>query len=416
MTLFYNGGNGVYNIEKRLAPGEQIWADVGRIIREQIPDRDGHTIPPTVTSGSSELWDLDHPGLGHVFEGKLVLDKTYGRAFYGCNICCRQYGAALHVTPFSGPVGSGDYDTVTYRECDGTEYDGTWMAYGWYSYNTSIATLPDRYLSLVGVGSTTTKAKIDLITSRCQPYTDQPQQSVTSNPMISGPNTVWWFNGESPAGYATVVTLTSSGGAATTWSVTAGADKITLSATSGSQVTVRSSGTTFSSSPGDISVVATANLQSSAPFTMTTRKPYQLAVPVIQHFCDSLFGYRDAISYEIRDQLGAIVPFAVDWNEQFTSSCFQDNVQGNWCSYGLPTQVGASGTILVDYISGPGVNNAPPPNPMPVCVGDSTQQQHWGQQFRIGSPGVGFGVRVQTDNIVRFMNHAEHQNVVSPVP
>jgi len=26
-------------------------------------------------------------------------------------------------------------------------------------------------------------------------------------------------------------------------------------------------------------------------------------------------GYRDAISYEIRDQLGAIVPSAVDWNE-----------------------------------------------------------------------------------------------------
>src|SRR5581483_1020434 len=177
MTLFYNGGKGTYHIEKRLAPGEQIWADVGRIIREQIPDRDGHTILPTVTSGSSELWDLDHPGLGHVFEGKLVLDKTYGRAFYGCNICCRQYGAALHVTPFSGPVGGGDYDTVTYRECDGTEYDGTGMAYGWFSYDTSIATLPDRYLSLVGVGSTTTQADIDLIDSRCRTFTSHPQQS-----------------------------------------------------------------------------------------------------------------------------------------------------------------------------------------------------------------------------------------------
>ncbi len=157
---------------------------MGRIIREQIPDRDGHTIPPTVTSGSSELWDLDHPGLGHVFEGKLVLDKTYGRAFYGCNICCRQYGAALHVTPFSGPVGGGDYDTVTYRECDGTEYDGTAMAYGWFSYDTSIATLPDRYLSLVGVGSTTTKADIDLITSRCLPYTEHPQQSVAAGKTV----------------------------------------------------------------------------------------------------------------------------------------------------------------------------------------------------------------------------------------
>ena len=155
---------------------------MGRIIREQIPDRDGHTIPLTVTS--YELRDLDHPGLGHVFEGKLVLDRTYGRAFYGCSICCRQYGAALHVTPFSGPVGGGDWDTVTYKECDGTEYDGTAMAYGWFSYDTSIATLPNRYLSLVGVGSTTTQADIDLITSRCLPYTDHPQQSVTVKGLV----------------------------------------------------------------------------------------------------------------------------------------------------------------------------------------------------------------------------------------
>ncbi len=37
MTLFYNGGNGVYNIEKRLAPGEQIWQSIGRDY--QIPKR-----------------------------------------------------------------------------------------------------------------------------------------------------------------------------------------------------------------------------------------------------------------------------------------------------------------------------------------------------------------------------------------
>ncbi len=96
-------------------PGER---GGGGIIREQIPDRDGHTIPPTVTSGSSEPWDLDHPGLGHVFEGKLVLDKTYGRAFYGCNICCRQYGAALHVTSFSGPVGGAPGNYVKIKGLD----------------------------------------------------------------------------------------------------------------------------------------------------------------------------------------------------------------------------------------------------------------------------------------------------------
>jgi hypothetical protein len=54
--------------------------------------------------------------------------------------------------------------------------------------------------------------------------------------------------------------------------------------------------------------------------------------------------------------------------------------------------------------------------PIPVCIGDSTQQQHWSQELRVGSLTAGAGVRVQTDTIVRFTNHAEHQNIVSPAP
>ena len=67
-------------------------------------------------------------------------------------------------------------------------------------------------------------------------------------PTISGPNTVWWFSGATPSGYNTSITLTSSGGSATTWAVTAGANEVTLSSTSGASITVESSGTAFSSS------------------------------------------------------------------------------------------------------------------------------------------------------------------------
>ena len=234
--------------------------------------------------------------------------------------------------------------------------------------------------------------------------------------MISGPDTVWWFNRETPSGYAIAITLTSSGGAATGWAATVGGDKVTLSTTSGAQTIVSSSGTAFSSSVGDVKIVATLNGASSTPFAITTRKPYQLVLPQTQHSCDPSYGYVDTISYLIQDQLATPVPSAVSWNEKFTTLATQDNPQGNWSSYGLPLEAGDIGTILLDYISGPGLNNTPPPNPTPVCAGNGTQQQHWGQEFRVGSMTVGLGVRVQTDAIVRFTDHAEHQNKVSPVP
>lgn len=64
VTLFYNNGKSSYTIEKQLEPGEQIWVDVGDIIRNQIPDKNGKTVPRDVMMGSYELRDLDHIGAG----------------------------------------------------------------------------------------------------------------------------------------------------------------------------------------------------------------------------------------------------------------------------------------------------------------------------------------------------------------
>jgi len=104
VTLFYNGGQGRYRLEKLLAPGQQLLLDVGQLIRNQVPDSDGSVIPPETMMGSYELKDIDHPAVGLLYEGKLTIDKTYGHASYGCGTCCGYYNPKLAPAPYSGPV------------------------------------------------------------------------------------------------------------------------------------------------------------------------------------------------------------------------------------------------------------------------------------------------------------------------
>jgi hypothetical protein len=47
------------------------------------PDSEGNTVPVDTMTGY-ELRDLDHAYVGQLYEGKLVVDKTYGHAAYGC--------------------------------------------------------------------------------------------------------------------------------------------------------------------------------------------------------------------------------------------------------------------------------------------------------------------------------------------
>jgi hypothetical protein len=54
----YNQGTQKYELEQSLQPDEQMWIDVGKLIREQVRDRNGHVLPPNLTSGSYELRDL----------------------------------------------------------------------------------------------------------------------------------------------------------------------------------------------------------------------------------------------------------------------------------------------------------------------------------------------------------------------
>lgn len=141
-SLFNADGTLRYDMPDRiLQPGEQMWVDVGKLVHSGMPDRNGNTLPPTVISGSYQVEDTKHPPIGHLFEGKLVLDKTSGHAAYGCALCCG-WDTAWQISDPLGLAAGYDSSQILYSQssCDGSQWDFTGSSYGWNSTDTSIAT------------------------------------------------------------------------------------------------------------------------------------------------------------------------------------------------------------------------------------------------------------------------------------
>jgi hypothetical protein len=74
-----------------------MWIDVGKLIRERVPDKNGKTLPADLTSGSYKFRDLTNIGVGTLFEGKVIYDKTYG------HVAPTAAALAVYVTVFSSP-------------------------------------------------------------------------------------------------------------------------------------------------------------------------------------------------------------------------------------------------------------------------------------------------------------------------
>jgi hypothetical protein len=159
VTLFYNGGQSKYRVEKLLAPGQQIWLNLAEVLRNQVPDSDGKTIPADTMFGSYELRDLDHPVLGLLYEGKLVIDKTYGHAAYGCAHCCGYSKGQVSPTPFSGPPGIDNMDTFQALSVCNSQWEDFDFATNWKSSNLPVATLASAKLHTVAPGGATGSAK-----------------------------------------------------------------------------------------------------------------------------------------------------------------------------------------------------------------------------------------------------------------
>jgi hypothetical protein len=164
-TIFYIQGTQRYDLEQTLQPDEQMWIDVGKLIREQLPDKNGKALPADLTSGSYEFSDLTNTGVGTLFEGKVIYDKTHGHVAYGCAACCGYdfLNATLMYDPLGVPVGGpAGQGVIAPDMCQGGALadvsDIFWGA--WSTASSSIATVDTHGTHTgVAVGSTTSQTR-----------------------------------------------------------------------------------------------------------------------------------------------------------------------------------------------------------------------------------------------------------------
>ena len=189
-TIFYNQGTEKYELEQTLQPDEQMWIDVGKLIREHIADKNGKTLPANLTSGSYEFRDLMDHAIGSLFEGKVIYDKTYGHVTYGCALCCTLTNSFFSYDPLNIPYGSTAPNYVNaWRSCDGFLQDVTSSFNGgWTTANTNIATVNSvGTFTGVSVGTTTTTA-VGYLTGRIGwPACPLRQQTATGSDTVIGP-------------------------------------------------------------------------------------------------------------------------------------------------------------------------------------------------------------------------------------
>ena len=167
LTLFYNQGTERYDLEQTLQPDEQMWIDVGKLIRERVPDKNRKVLPDDLSSGSYEFRDLNDHLVGSLFEGKLIYEKTYGHVVYGCMECCPYLAPAVDADPLGIPLLGTAPNGVQAEDCNGTNQDVSRNFNGnWSTANSNIATV-DMYGTHTGVAvGTTTSATFGLLSTQ----------------------------------------------------------------------------------------------------------------------------------------------------------------------------------------------------------------------------------------------------------
>jgi hypothetical protein len=403
-----------------LAPMETKALSINEIVDKQIPDPDRVVLSKDILTGQVGWW-THRAKWG---KGRLMVSQPHSglaRSF-SCGTCAGLCAFAT-LSPASSAIfdvtGTGPLGPVSFKQClksctscGGTPQGPITEIPQWSSSSTSIATLyagqHTRTGTFQGVKAGLANGDVQATDEGC---TAVGSGQLTVKPTVSGGNTLWWFNGQNPTGYSTSVTLTASGGSSYSWSVTTGSNMITLSGTSGSSVTASSTGTAFSNTTGDIAVTVTDTVSgvSSAPFYITSRRPYLLVLGTITSQCGGTYGYSDFYDYTIQDQLGASLPYNIPFNENWTTPVTSDYPNQNW-GRSSPGYQFTDTSQFSDQLDGAASGSTPPV----ACPGAGQAVEHWGQEWFIGGPLPGYGAAVQTDTIQKYTNHTEIQNITSP--
>ena len=101
-------------------------------------------------------------------------------------------------------------------------------------------------------------------------------------------------------------------------------------------------------------------------------------------------------------------------NEDFTGNAVPDFSGTNWTMTDEKVFT-LSNPAFSDVIEGENLTKNPTPQAPQNPLGP-TKVVHWGQDIYVGSTTVGSGKKVQTATFQKYRDHADHENVISPVP
>ena len=412
--------------------------DIRKLRDAQKPDFQGNVIPAAASDGSvvwARMEDVPVTGRLVVMQRHKAIASNYT---CGTGCPCPTNFVSLVVTCTGHPIlvaGTDQhFSTETRRDCNQLAfyYDVT-NSSSWTSSLPAIATVNNSshkgLATGVSGGATSIRSSYtdywytySSLLQDCVEHTrtflPAAQTKVVS---ITGPQEVWWFNGQTPSGYATTITLTAlpSGASSYSWSLVAGASKAALQNQSGNTIQLR--GTALSTAQNDVTVQVGVTFTGGTTYatrTATVRGPKTLTAGAPDDSCNSAYGYDSYLNYTIQDNLGALMPSSIPLNEYWTSPVVNEPAypNANWRRQEPPGSLTSTDSTFADQIGGEYFSL--PANPTPTCPPPlgSTAVQHWGQEWRVGSLTPGRGARVQTDKIQKYLDHARHTNIQTPAP
>jgi hypothetical protein len=284
ITLFYDQGTKQYNMEKQIDPDSQVWVNFADLIQNRIPDRDGNVFPEDTKSGTYSIQVISHPLQAVLYEGKVITDKTYGHATYGCIICCGynptgfdpdSAWTGLEATTGVNAMGTNTCTNISQAIND---FYGTW----WPS-NASIFTMSTGTMTGVSIGTGKTNASATTVPVGGQgndrpPYCPQ-RPSVNQGTGNVAPTITSISPSQGLVGAATNVTITGTAFASGA-TVNAGANisVSSVSVTSSTQMTATFTPTNSSSAGGNQGITVIVGGQNSNSVNFYAQTPSKLSI------------------------------------------------------------------------------------------------------------------------------------------
>jgi len=441
LTFHYNSGKDSYQIKRPIAAGDQLWLNMSEVIHDGIADDKGRKFPSDLTGGTYELAQPDDGTQPSLFEGKIIVDKTYGHLTYGCLECCVQTNARMMANPVNMPMYTSDSMYVQALDSCLMDYETISGQYNiWDTNNHAVATMNNVRITADGIGTADPYADgfvIGQAPKYCPQHASVVQAVANVYPAVTSISlsTPLWFFGtgnQPPQGFTlgnTSATVTAVGGGAGTynWTITSGSNKVTFPNNSSTYSasnnnTAPISTTSYSTARNDVSVQVQYTYPNTPTQTvslsLSVDSPYKLLAGTVMDYgvaaqCNAsgYSGFLTQVPYQIMSFLGTVIS-NIGVNESFAGQT-QDYLGANWMAYVPMPYLSTDGTFA-DNICVICPSCTPPSLP-PQSPLSTVKIDHGTQLWFVGSLTVGSGVEAQSDVLQRYQDHGRHLSIVSPV-